>query len=782
MIFTSFIFFLIVNSRSIYIGLDIGSYFTKASTVISNEHPVIATNYETKRMTPTFIAFRPPQDFNFANTSNVSPAEARTLLPEFGQNALNLMINRPWLGMGFLPYFIDINETEAARISKIFNQNMTASRVSYLDCVPLFYKYFLTSIAKGRPVQGIDIVVPAFYTIPQRSILKRMIKITHFTKNIRVLDDVDAVSHVYSVGKSSRFQSEPKLVLFVDIGATSVEAYTILFQMQNETDGQKNVFSSRLSYEYDPENGGAFLTSKMINYISQKLKIENPTDSDKWRLFEASEKLKKQLTLTEDATVTIENLNGNDQQFTMTRSELEVLSEDLLNSIVNVVSKASNNLTIDDCELIGGSSRLPFIQKAFERHNLSHLKLGRKLNTDETLAIGGCYYSQYMRELSRFSPVVVYDYSSIYTITLFTTDSMAVVCYKNRRCATKISINGTSRYVLFAYNESELRRGMSTRTFGYSLKEQEDDVELIFLHNPFDLYSARKCKLPTEEELKNREKNETTNNMKICRDIIIAPIEAPKKVSPVFKAIVRKDKSRKMMANAHNKLELLVQRIEQEIEFNQSVINFTNYQQRAAIKEATEAAKKWIFEEADKATVSKNFTNIVDSLNSLMTPIYKRIAESRALKENLRLFVETLSIAHYALETDWPSKSAVPTAVIEEFRKLFKETEDWYLNATEANSHAPTHDFPPFRAKDFEKHGKHLYQEFLRIERIANATPSPSPSANPTISNANPKPDSAGVKQNQKDDQNDSKDGLFSKFFNNMFHSNQKKNDTNVDL
>lgn len=90
MIFTSLIFFLIVNSRSIYIGLDIGSYFTKASTVISNEHPVIATNYETKRMTPTFIAFRPPQDFNFANTSNVSPAEARTLLPEFGQNALNL--------------------------------------------------------------------------------------------------------------------------------------------------------------------------------------------------------------------------------------------------------------------------------------------------------------------------------------------------------------------------------------------------------------------------------------------------------------------------------------------------------------------------------------------------------------------------------------------------------------------------------------------------------------------------------------------------------------------
>lgn len=773
-----FIFLLFINTKSIYIGIDIGSYFTKASTVISNEHPIIATNYETKRMTPTFIAFRTPQDFNFLNKSVVSPTEARTLLPEFGQNALNLMMNRPWLGMGFLPYFIDINETEASKISKIFNQNITASRVSYQDCTALFYKYFITAIAKDRSVQGIDIVVPAFYTIPQRSQLKRMIKICHFTKNIRVLDDADAVSHVYSNGKSSRFKSEPQLILFIDVGATSIKSYAILFSFRNETDGEKRVISTRITYEYDTENGGAFLTTKMIKYISNKLNIDNPTDPEKWRMFEASEKLKKQLTLTENATVTIENINGRDQLFTMTRTELEALSQDLLNALIKVVQRASSNLTIDDCELIGGSSRLPFIQKYFEKHNLTHIKLGRKMNADETLAIGGGYYSQFVRELSRFSPIEVFDLAAVYSVSLFTTDSMAVVCKKGKRCATTVTINGTSRYVLFAYNESQLRKGISSLTYGYSMKEQEESYELLFSHNPFDLHSARTCVIPeTAQTAENGQK------MKLCHDVIFSPIETAKKVSPVFKAIVRRDKSRKLMANAHNKLESLVQKIEHEIEFNESVINFTNSVQREAIKKATESAKKWIFEEADKATVSKNFTVIVDSLNSLMLPIYKRIAEKRALTENVKLFVETLRLAHYAIESDWPSNPLVPPDVFADFKKLFEQTESWYLNATEANSHASTDDFPPFRAKDFEKHGRHLYQEFLKIEKIANQSPSPSPSTEQEASGANPNAggaahESEGGERNEKP----KNEGIFSKIINNVFHSNQKKNDTNVDL
>lgn len=779
------IFLLFIKANSIYIGLDIGSYFTKASTVVSNEHPIIATNYETKRMTPTFIAFRTPPDFDFLNKSMVSPAEARTLLPEFGQNALSLMTNRPWLGMGFMPYFIDINETEITRLSKIFNQNISAARVSYQDCTALFYKYFITSIAKGRPVQGIDIVVPAFFTIPQRVQLKRMIKICHFTKNIRVLDDVDAISHVYSNSKSSRFQTEPQLILFIDVGATTIKSYAILFSVRNETNGEKSVISTRVTYEYDTENGGAFLTSKMIKYISSKLKIDKPTDSEKWRMFEASEKLKKQLTLTENATVTIENINGKDETFTMTRSELEILSKDLLESLVRVVSRASANLTINDCELIGGSSRLPFIQKAFEMNNLTHLKIGRKLNADETLAIGAGYYSQFIRELSRFSPIVTYDIASPYTITLFTSDSMGIVCRKGTRCATSIGVNGSSHYLLFAYDKDELRRGILSATFGYSLKELEENVELLFLHNPFDLHSARICRAADEIEKTQFQENPPENadgkKVKLCRDILFAPIEQKKKVSPVFKAIVRKDKSRKLMANAHNKLELLVQRIENELEFNASVIRFTSPQQKAEIKQAVEAAKKWIFEEADKATVFKNFTVIVDSLNSLMSPIYKKVAESKALNENIKLYVETLRLSHYALDNDWNSKSNIPPDVIEEFRKLLNETEEWYLNATDANSHATIDDLPPFRAKDFEKHGRNLYQEFLKIERIANATPSPSPA--PTTSNANPNPDSNGpIKSPSPNSDSTKKEGIFSKIINNVINSNQKQNDTNVDL
>ncbi|OHS98852.1 hypothetical protein TRFO_01936 [Tritrichomonas foetus] len=701
------LFLLVYNTRAFYVGIDVGSYYTKASTVTSNEHPTIATNYETKRMTPTFLAFRPPPTFDINNKSYVSPAEAKILTPEFGQNAYNLLQNRPWLGTGFLPYFIDINETDATKVAQSFFLNLTASRVPYDDCVPLFYKKFITAIAKGRPVKGVNLVVPTFFTIPQRNQLKRMIRLSRaFKYNVRIIDDAEAMAYVYSNEKSSKFKTDPRIVLFIDVGATSIKSYAIMFSLTPDN----QVHADRLSYEYDAENGGAFLSAKIVNYISQKLDLNEPSDAERWRMFDAAEKLKKQLTLTEDATVSIENLGGKDRSFTLTRDELEILSSDLLKSLVNVVQKASFNLTIDEYEIIGGSSRLTSIPKT-----LSNIKLSRTLNTDETLAIGAGYFNQFIKEVSKYPPVVIEDYASVYDITLFTINGSGPVCRKGIRCLARKRIDGNGRYALFVYDDESLRKGISTKSFGYSIKPQEDEVELAFTHMPFDLHSARLC------------------NGTVCqKNVNIEPMETVKPVSSILKAIVQGEKARRLMANAHNKLELLVQKVEHEIEFNESVINFSSQIQRQELKNTIEQAKKWIFEEAHLATDSKNFSKFSDRINKLTLPIYKRISESRSLKKQHKLFIETLGITKYAIEKDWPEKGTVPPEKYLAFYLLFNETQDWYLNATESNSKTPTSEFPPFKSKEFEKKGRHLYDEFLKIEKIANPpTQSPAPTSSP---------------------------------------------------
>lgn len=684
--------------RPIYIGLDFGSFFTKASVVISNEHPEIATNYETKRMTPTFIAFRAPPHFNWSDEA-ITSKEAGMLRPEFGEKALQLMESRPASGTGFLPIFLDMENNSISQLAKDLFISTNASRVSMTDATCVFLRQFLTAIAKGRKIHGVHVTVPSFTTIPQRSMITGMLHAAG-VRRARVIDDIEAICCIYSNVYSSRFAKSRRRTLFIDLGATNMQAYIVQFERLKDS---KKPFAMRLAYGFDAENGGAFLTAKLVKYIHKSLALENVTDSDNRRLFSAVERLKKQLTLTEEATVTTE-IGGNEMCITMDRSELLAQSTDFLASLKRVIEDVIH-MKYDEVEIIGGSSRLPFIA-SFLSEEFNMTQIGHSLNADEALAIGAGYYSQFVTDTSRFETIRVEDYASAYNITMLSINGSMVACMRNLPCLPRVNVSGNGKYLLSVYEG--LRNGLLTKSFAYGYPEQTGDCEMILMNGPFDVYNGRCCEGGK------------------CSDFEVTSLWEPFSTPAVLKAIVGGDKRRTRMANAHNRLEQFLNKVEEEIASNETVREFSSEEQRSAIQAELDSAKKWIFEYSDLATDVKNFTDVTDRIKNLINPIYKRISINGTIHEELEMYSRTLTWAIWCIEEEWPGRGiAVPA----DFVSMYREADDWYKNITAQLRNLQLWQDIPFKPKHLRKRGTALWQELKRINQTAPAqkTPTPTP-------------------------------------------------------
>jgi molecular chaperone DnaK (HSP70) len=669
---------------SIYLGIDFGSYYTRASTFMSNEHPDVATNYESERSTPTFLAFR-------------RPLTNQTITPEFGDKALRLLLSRNSVGAGYLPNCIDMNESRSPHAPYV---NRSQVNLSTIDLVALFFWHFVKSIAKGRPVGGITVVVPAHFTSPQREQLAAAVRIGSKLRKVAVIDDVDALCYVYANEKSARFQRAGRTVLFIDIGATSLKAYAVRFERLPSG----KPLANRLAYAHDLENGGAILSKAICEHLMRKYGIPRGPDAENRRLFELAEKLKKQLTLTEEAALTSDAL-----EFRLNRSELHSLSRSFSDAVIRVVNATFSKFPPDEVEVLGGSSRLPFLSELL--YGRLGIRFGRSFNSDETLAIGAGYHAQFLRETSKFDVLYIYDSAPLYDVVAATANGSRAVCRAAYRCETSLVVDKGVRYIVLGYNESQLRPGLVTKSFGYAMDPQPSDIRISFSSHPFDVQAG--CHVDPDNESN-------------CTSISLVPLQTRSTVSSAYKEIVKAAERKARMASAHNKLESFVQRIEREITGNQTIQTFSSTEQRTEILLAISDAKKWIFEHADSATTAKNFTSISDRIRKLMSPIYRRIAENVTLGQVFASWSDTVNIVEWSLYLDWPSRGLVPKP---EFLKLYRESVDWYQNATQLLNKAEAWQDPPITSKDLGKVGRRLYNEWLKVN--GTAAPAHRGSASP---------------------------------------------------
>ena len=148
--------------------------------------------------------------------------------------------------------------------------------------------------------------------------------------------------------------------------------------------------------------GGEDFDNRMVNHFIQEFKRKHKKDiSDNKRavrrLRTACERAKRTLSSSTNASVEIDSLfEGIDFYTSITRAKFEELNADLFKVTIEPVEKSLRDAKLDkaqihDIVLVGGSTRIPKIQKLLQDF-FNGKDLNKSINPDEAVAYGAGMY------------------------------------------------------------------------------------------------------------------------------------------------------------------------------------------------------------------------------------------------------------------------------------------------------------------------------------------------------------------------------------------------------
>jgi hypothetical protein len=658
-------------------------------------------NYESQRLTPTFVGFRNTSKFDFFHRDPIVAEEGFKLRPFFGREAVELMIARPYAGTGYLPAFLDVTPDAARRIARALFVNTTAARVSLTDLNTIFWRLYLDCVSHNRQVQTVTVVVPATFTVPQRRLIESAIQGCGF-RFLATIDDIDAVANNYALSRTALFAKADRTVLFVDVGATTVKAYCIRFGLIR---GEKTrrATADRLSYVLKSEQGGAFVTAKLAELIQAKLGLESPGDSDRRRLFDVAERTKTRLTGLRETTFVIEDLDDQDRTVSVTREELNKLAAELIADVIATAKEALSGITVDDFEVIGGSSRLPQLQ-ADVQAALGFNSTGHSLNADEALALGAGYHAQFHAGKSQYQRVLINDSFPIYTVSAVFGNTSIQVSARGGNVTNEVQTNETVTSVVLAYDPSELGPSLKTHSFGIRVDNMTENqtLQLRLSKTPVNITTIRLCR-----------------DGRFCSFVPLVPLVPIFSASPVYLTIMRADYTRKRHGRLVNDVEQLALRVIDELDHNVSVQTFTSEMQRYLLRLTAQTVKQWIFDHTDGAEDEKNLSAKYEEIRELIVPVYQRIAENKTLSQAVALMYQTVQAGRYSLMLEWPiNKSWINKSITANFSRLLNQTETWLLETVEKITQVPLWEEKPIKPKDIYTRVEPLLSEYRRISMI----------------------------------------------------------------
>ena len=239
----------------------------------------------------------------------------------------------------------------------------------------------------GEKVTKAVITVPAYFNDAQRQATKNAGKIAGLDVE-RIINEPTAAALAYGIDK----QEKTHTVLVYDLGGGTFDVSIL--------DLGDGVFEVK-STAGNNHLGGDDFDQRIMDYLVSEFKKENGIDLSKdkmamQRIKDAAEKAKKDLSGMMSAEISIPFIAQSAEgplhlNVTLNRAKFEDLNKDLFDSTLDAVRKALKDakLTASDIDkvlLVGGSTRIPYIQDLVKR------ELGKEpskeVNPDEVVAMG----------------------------------------------------------------------------------------------------------------------------------------------------------------------------------------------------------------------------------------------------------------------------------------------------------------------------------------------------------------------------------------------------------
>lgn len=340
------------------IGIDLGTTNSCVS-VIEGGEPVVITNPEGNRTTPSVVAFKDGETI-------VGEAAKRQAIT----NPNTISSIKRHMGE---KYTVDVDG------KKYTPQEISAKILQYLKSYAEGYL--------GETVNKAVITVPAYFTDAQRQATKDAGRIAGLEVE-RIINEPTAAALAYGVDKTD----QDKTIMVFDLGGGTFDVSIL------ELGG--GVFEV-VATSGDNHLGGDDFDNAIANYIVEEFKKANGIDlsQDKMamqRIKEESEKAKKELSTTQQTHISMPFISANESgplhiDMDLTRAKFDELTKDLVQRTLKPVQDALKDagLTkndIDEIILVGGSTRIPAVQELIKK------ELGKEpnksVNPDECVAMG----------------------------------------------------------------------------------------------------------------------------------------------------------------------------------------------------------------------------------------------------------------------------------------------------------------------------------------------------------------------------------------------------------
>jgi molecular chaperone DnaK len=363
------------------IGIDLGTT-NSVVAVMEGGEPVVITNPEGSRLTPSVVAFTKTGE---RLVGQVAKRQAVTN-PENTVFSIKRFMGRKYdevsEEMKMVPYRVvraangDARVLAAGKeysppeISAMILQKLKQAAEEYL----------------GQPVTKAVITVPAYFNDAQRQATKDAGQIAGL-EVMRIVNEPTAAALAYGLDKK-----KDETIAVYDFGGGTFD-----ISILEVGEGVVEVKSTN----GDTHLGGDNLDQRIIDWIVGEFKKSEGIDLSKdrmalQRLKEAAEKAKMELSTVMETDINLPFITADQTgpkhlQMKLTRAKFEQLVDDLLQKTVGPTKQALADAgvdpsKIDEVVLVGGSTRIPKVQAIVKE--LFQKDPHKGVNPDEVVAVG----------------------------------------------------------------------------------------------------------------------------------------------------------------------------------------------------------------------------------------------------------------------------------------------------------------------------------------------------------------------------------------------------------
>jgi molecular chaperone DnaK len=370
------------------IGIDLGTTNSVVAIMEGSEPKVIA-NAEGNRLTPSVVAYTEKGETLVGEPAKRQAVTNPTRTVYSVKRFMGRRHSEVETEEKMVPYKVVGGASEYVKI-KAGEQELTPQEVSAKILRKL--KEAAESYL-GHKVNKAVITVPAYFNDAQRQATKDAGQIAGL-EVARIINEPTAAAMAYGLDK----KKEEKIAVF-DLGGGTFDV-SVLQVAGGGGDGDTKVFEV-MSTNGDTHLGGDDFDEELIKYVAEEFRKENGVDLRKepmalQRLQEACEKAKKELSSLPQTDInlpfiTISGGVPKHLQITITRSKFEELVDGLIERCRKPVMQALKDAKlspseIDEVVLVGGSTRVPKVQKMVK--DIFGKEPHKGVNPDEVVAVG----------------------------------------------------------------------------------------------------------------------------------------------------------------------------------------------------------------------------------------------------------------------------------------------------------------------------------------------------------------------------------------------------------